>query len=195
MEVNVEAKKIDILREKKFGWRIGGIGEKRARIQIATDRNQMLNEFRNAAHAEPPDHLWCDFVADQISENGRMTGVHFHRVGNRARNFISGAAFAQKFNVFCPRQGNQHTNSGLGTGVKKPARGAVINANNVEPGYANLSQILRGLNFCSEVISRSVWFERTIGDALEKKFPLAFKEKFCDSADWLRWRKTHSAVP
>ena len=152
----------------------------------------MLNEFRNAAHAKPADHLWRDFVTHEIRENGRMTGVHFHSVGNRACNFISGAAFAQELNVFCPRQGNQYTNSGLGTGVKEPARRAVINANNVEAGCANLSQILRGLNFCSEVISRSVWFKRAIGDALKEKFPLAFEEKFCDSADWLRRSGAHS---
>ena len=63
-----------------------------------------------------------------------MTGVHFDGVGNGAGNFISGRSFTQKFDVFRPGQSDERPDSGFGAGIKKPARGAVINPNNVKPG-------------------------------------------------------------
>src|SRR5690348_14450584 len=50
VQVNVEAKEIDVLRQQKFGRRIGGVGIQRTRIQIATDVDEMLDEFSDATH-------------------------------------------------------------------------------------------------------------------------------------------------
>src|ERR1700730_3555013 len=113
----------------------------------------MLDEFGNAAYTEPAHHLWRDLVADEIGENGGVTGVHFDGVENGAGNFVSGRSLAQEFDVFGPGQRDQRTHSGLRAGIEKPTRRAVINANNVKPGCANLGKITRGLISCSEVIA------------------------------------------
>ncbi len=113
----------------------------------------MLDELRDAAHAQPPHHLRRDFVADEIGKNGGMAGVHFDGVGNGSGNFVSGRSFTQEFDVFGPGQSDERPDSGFGAGLKKPARGAVINPNNVKPGGANLGKIVRGLILCSKVIA------------------------------------------
>src|SRR5438067_1224516 len=84
--------------------------------------------------------LWLpsDVVADQIGENGGVTGVHFDGVGNGTGDFISGRSLAQKFDMFGPRQSNERAHSRFGAGIEKPTRRAMINANNVKPGLANL---------------------------------------------------------
>ena len=50
VQVNVETKEIDVLRQQKFGRRIGRIGIQWPRIQIATDVDEMLDEFGDATH-------------------------------------------------------------------------------------------------------------------------------------------------
>src|SRR3982751_6577629 len=80
MQVNIETKEIDILRQEKFGRRIGRVGIKRARINVATSVDEMLDELGDATHTEPANHLRRDFVADQIGEDGGVTGVHFDGV-------------------------------------------------------------------------------------------------------------------
>src|SRR5207302_10567582 len=115
--------------------------------------DKMFDELRDAAHAQPPHHLRRDFVADEIGKNGGVTGVQFYGVGNGAGNFISGRSFAEGFDVFGPGQSDERAYSGFGAGTKKPARGTVINANNVKPGCTNLDKIARGLFSCSKIIA------------------------------------------
>src|SRR5881398_2159044 len=56
MQINVEAKKIDVLREQEFSRRISGVGELNARIEAAAHRNEMLDKLCDASHAQPADH-------------------------------------------------------------------------------------------------------------------------------------------
>src|SRR5437868_10030091 len=113
----------------------------------------MLDEVCDAAHAQPAHDWRSDFVADEIGKNGGVAGVHFDGIGNRAGDFISGRSFTEKFDVFGPRQSNERMHSGFGAGIEKPARRAVINANHVKPGFANLGEITRGLLWRSEIIT------------------------------------------
>ena len=152
----------------------------------------MLNEFGDAAHTQPAHHLRRNFVADEISENSGVTGVYLNRVGNGTRNFVSRRSFAQEFDVFGPRQSDERAHSGFGAGIEKPTWRAVINADDVESGCANLGKIARGLIWCSEIVPERIRFEWAIGDTFNEKFTLTFEEKFCDGADWIRRRNAHS---
>ena len=78
VQVNVEAAKIDILRQEIFGRRISGIRKKSVGIDCAPDPNQALDKIRDAAHTEPPHHRARDFVADEIAEYRRMTGMRVY---------------------------------------------------------------------------------------------------------------------
>src|SRR5438477_4088843 len=80
MQVNVKTKEIDVLRQQKFGRRIGRVRKQRPWIQVSTDVDEMLDEFGDATHTEPADHLRGDFVADEVSKDRGMTGVHFDGV-------------------------------------------------------------------------------------------------------------------
>ena len=68
----------------------------------------------------------------------------------------------------------------------------MINANNVKSGLANLGEVARGLFLRPDIIAQRVRFERAIGNTLDEEFSIAFEEKFCDSADWLRRSGAHS---
>src|SRR5437764_13219381 len=111
----------------------------------------MLDKLCDASHVQPADHLRSDFVADQIGENGGVTGVHFDGVGNGTGDFISGRSLAQKFDRFGPRQSNERAHSRFGAGMEKPTRRAMINANKVNPGLAELGEISRGFISWSDV--------------------------------------------
>ena len=50
VQVNIEAKEIDILRQQILGRRIGGVGEEGVGIDLASDSNQMLDKL-----GDPPD--------------------------------------------------------------------------------------------------------------------------------------------
>ena len=121
-----------------------------------------------------------------------MPGMHFDGVGNGAGDFISGRTSGQKFDVLGPWQSDECAHSRFGAGIEKPAGRTMINANNVKSRLANLGQVARGLSSRPEVIARRVRFEWAIGDALDEEFLIAFEEKFCDSADWLRRSGAHS---
>src|SRR5262249_46237883 len=69
VEVNVEAEKIDVLREQIFRRRIGRIGKKDIGIDRAPDANKMFDEFGHAADTEPARHRARDLVTDQVSEH------------------------------------------------------------------------------------------------------------------------------
>ena len=98
----------------------------------------------------------------------------------------------QKFDVLGPWQSDECAHSRFRADIEKPARRTMINANNVKSGLANLGQVSRGLFSRAEIIARRVRFERAVGDALDKELSIAFEEKFCDSADWLRRSGAHS---
>ena len=80
VQINVEAEKIDILREEIFGRRISRVRKERVGIDRAADADQFLHELRDAAHAEPAHHRARDFVADQVTEDRGMTDIRLHRI-------------------------------------------------------------------------------------------------------------------
>ena len=80
VQINVEAEKIDILRQEIFGRRISRVGKENVGIDRAADANQFFHELGDPAHAEPAHHRARDFVADQVTEDSGMTDVCLHRI-------------------------------------------------------------------------------------------------------------------
>ena len=89
----------------------------------------------------------------------------------------------KKLNVLRPRQRDQHAHSGGGAAIEKPARRRVINAHEVDPDLAHQRKIDIYLFGAPEIISLRVRLERTVGDALDKKLPVAFEKEFRDGAN------------
>ena len=137
MQVNVETKKIDVLRQEIFGWWIGGVGKENIRIDRAPDPNQFLDKLSNAAHPKPAHHRARDFVSDKVTKNAGMAGIFAHRFTHRLGNGVARRSLAQKFNVFRPRQCDQHSHSGSRTTVDKPARRRMINTHDIQSDLAH----------------------------------------------------------
>src|SRR5205085_7794126 len=96
VQINVEAEKVDILRQQIVGRRISRVGKKNVRINRASDAHQIFDELSDTAHAEPAGHRARDLVADEITKHGRIANVTTHRAANRSRDFIAHFFVAQK---------------------------------------------------------------------------------------------------
>src|SRR5207244_10635892 len=83
MQVNVEAKEIDILRKQIFGRWIRRVRKENLRIDGASDSNQLFDKLGDASHAEPAHHRARNFVTDQITKYGGMTGGGFKGTASR----------------------------------------------------------------------------------------------------------------
>ena len=137
MQVDVEAIKIQVLRQQKFGRRISGVGVKDIRIDLPSDAHQFLHELGDATHPQPARHLRRDFVAHEVTQDGGMTGVGANRPLHRLFDFLARLALTQKLNVLFPRQGDEHAHACGQAFIEKPAGRRMINAQNIEPDLAH----------------------------------------------------------
>src|SRR5947207_4069313 len=78
VKINIKTRKIVILRQQVFGWRISGIVKEGIRINRASEPNQFLHEFNHATRPEPARHCAGDLVANQVTEYCWMPGVCAH---------------------------------------------------------------------------------------------------------------------
>ena len=74
MEINVEAKKIDVLRQQIFRRRKRRVGKENVRIDRAADADEMFDKLNHVPDAEPARHRAGDFVADEITQHCGIAG-------------------------------------------------------------------------------------------------------------------------
>src|SRR5437660_6990017 len=146
----------------------------------------MFNEFCDAAHAEPANHLRRNLIPDEVSENRRMITMRFDGAGYRTSDFSACGLIAQEFNMFCPWQCDEHVQSGGAARIQEPEWRRMVNAHDIETERADIRQIIRSSFRRTEIVAGGVWFKRSIGNAFDKEFAVVFEEEFCDRADWLR---------
>src|SRR5258708_1333994 len=173
VQINVEAKKVDILRQEIFGRRISRVRKENVRIDCTTDSNQMFDKLGYAAHPEPAHHRTGDFISNQITEDRRMTAMFAHRLVHRTRNLVARFFLSQKLDMLRPRQRDEHTHPGRRATIEKPARRRVINTDEVEPSLAHEREIDVDLLRPPEMISLRVRLDWPGGHAFNKKFLLA----------------------
>ena len=82
----------------------------------------VLEEFRDPPHAEPADHRGRDLVADEITENRRMTGMLRHRLAHRSHDLAPVFCPDEELDVLGPRQRDQDAHPGSRAAIEKPAR-------------------------------------------------------------------------
>src|SRR5438270_5919034 len=152
----------------------------------------MLNEFCNATDAKPANHLRRNFIPNEIGEKRGMITMRFDRSGYGTSDFFALGFISQKFDMLCPRQCDEHAQTGVAASIEKPERRGMVNAHHIEPEIANIREISGSSFGWTEVIATRIRFERSISDAFDKKFSVVFEEEFCDGADWLRGRGAHS---
>src|SRR5205807_9780289 len=118
MQINVEAREVAVLREEKLRRRITGVGEENIWIALAADANQVLDEFSDAAHAQPAHHRARDLIADEIAEDGGMTAMRRDRFPDHSGNLIARRFLAQKLHMFRPGQRDEDAHSRRGAAIQ-----------------------------------------------------------------------------
>src|ERR1700722_14847963 len=69
VEIDIEAKENDVLRQQIFRGRKSGEGKQNFGIGRASDAHQMLDKLNHLPDAQPASHRARDFVADQVTQN------------------------------------------------------------------------------------------------------------------------------
>ena len=132
VQVNVETAKIDVLREKIFGWRIRGVGKKRSGVNCPPHPNQFLDKFHHPARAKPAHHGAGNFVSNKISENRRVARISTHSCTHCFSNLTARFSLGQKLDMLRPWQCNEHTHAATCATIEKPSRWNMIDPHHVE---------------------------------------------------------------
>ena len=114
VQVDIECHEVAVLRQEILGGGIAGVGEKRARILLAADVDELLDEFRDLTRTQPAHHGRRDFIADQITKDGRMACVFSDAVANRLLRLIANFRVVEKFQMLRPWNRNEGTNAPRG---------------------------------------------------------------------------------
>src|SRR5579864_5139669 len=152
----------------------------------------MFDKLDDLPNAKPTGHRARYFVADQITENGRISAVPFHRRPHHPRYLVPDFSVAQKFDVLFPRQGDEHTHSEGGALFEEPLRRWMINPDNVQSDFTHQSKIRIRLFRAAEIISIRVRFERPVGHAFDEEFAVAFEKEFRGRANSCLDRSRHN---
>ena len=183
VQVNVEAEKIDVLREQIFRRRKSGVGIKNVRIDCAPDANEMFHKLDHAMHAKPARHRARNFVAHQVTEHRRVSDITRHRRPHHFRDLVANPSFAQELNVLFPRKSDQDAHTLRKTFFQKPSRRRMINPQHVDSDLAHHAKIDIDALWRSERVAFLVRLEWPIRRSLDEKFTIAFEKEFRDDAD------------
>src|SRR5437763_4441638 len=108
VKVNVEARKIGILREQIFSGRICRVRKECIRIECAPDLYELLDKFNHSARAEPTRHRAGDFVANEVTEDCRMPGMRLNGSTNIFGDLFTCGSFTEELDVFFSRKSYQN---------------------------------------------------------------------------------------
>ena len=194
VQVDVEAAEIDVLREEIFRRRITRVGKENVRIRFASDADERFEKLRHAPHAEPAHHRRRDFVADEITKDGRVPRMLGDRGSHRLHDLASSLCPNEKLHMLRPRESDQHAHAGRGATIEKPARRQMINAHDVDPELAHLGEVAARLLLRAKVIAGRIRLERPVGGALDEKFPVALEEELGERTDADRRSLTHEEL-
>ena len=89
VQVDVEAKEIDILRQQILRRRISRVGKENIGVLRASDADEMFDKLGHASHAKPARHRARDLVADQITEHRWVADVSAHGASRHSRDRVA----------------------------------------------------------------------------------------------------------
>lgn len=87
--------------------------------------------------------------------------------------------------MLSPGDRNEGTNASRSTEIEEPARGNIINANEVDACFAHHIEIAGGFLWVAEMLSLRIGREGTIGHTLDEKLFITLKEELCAHAHGL----------
>ena len=187
VQVDIECHEVAVLRQEILGGRIAGVGEKRARVFLAADVDQLLDEFRNLPRTQPAHHGRRDFIADQITKDGRMPCVFAHPVANRLLRLVADFRVVEKLQMLSPWNRDQRPNPPRCAQIQEPARRHIVNAHKVHARLDHHVEILGSRLGSPKVVTLRIRRERPIGHPLDEKLFIPLEEKLGAHAHWLHF--------
>ena len=87
--------------------------------------------------------------------------------------------------MLSPRDRDERADVTFFAEIQKPSRWHIVDANKVHPSLDHQIQITNRTLGGAEILAIIIGSERTVGDALDEKLFVTFKEKFSAHAHWL----------
>lgn len=170
MQINIETKKIDILRFEEFCGRIIAKCAKAGRVDLFHRFDQFINEIADRRRAAPAHNIGRNFIHHADREHRGMPGAGFGG-GTHCGDWI-GAALRriEKTKIFIPGHIHQHAQLVFQGEIQEPDRRSVIDANDVPAEFIQQSKIAHRLLDRGEEFSLRVRSERPVGNAFDVEF-------------------------
>ncbi len=178
VQVDIEGDEVAVLREEVFGGRVARVGEQGAGIGLASDLDQLLDKLGDLARAEPADHGCRNFVSHEVAEDGGVAGIFGDAVADGFFRLVADFSIVEKFEVFGPGDRDEGADAAFGAEVEEPARGDIVDADEVDARLDHEVEIGGGLGGSSEMLALGIGGERAVGGAFDEKLFVAFEEKF-----------------
>src|SRR5262245_32518634 len=112
-----------------------------------------------------------------------MSGVHLDGSANIFGDLLTRGSFTEKLDVFFPRERHQNPHAGVSAMIEEPARGRMINADNVQTCFAHQRQVGMHLFWPADIITIRIRFKRTVRDAFDEKLLFSVEEKLRSGPD------------
>ena len=186
VEIDIESDEVAVLREQVFRWRVARVGEQGLGIGFAADVDELFDELRDLARAEPANHRGGNFVANEVAENGGMPCVFGNPVAHSFLGCVADGAVVKKFQMLGPRDRNQGTDAEFLAEIEKPTRRHIVNAHEIHPGLAHQFEINAGFFRIAEMLPLGIGRERPVGYAFDEKLFVALEEKLRTDTHGLR---------
>ena len=186
VEVDIESDEVAVLREEVFGRGVARVGKKGLGIGLAADGDQLLDEFRDFASTEPADHVGRNFVAHEVSKNGRVAGIFRDPIADGGLGRLADFSVVEEFEVFRPGNGNQGADAEFLAEIEKPPGWDIVNPDEVHAGLSHQFKIGAGFLRIPKMLALGVGCERAVGHSLDEKLFISLEKKLRTNAHGTR---------
>jgi hypothetical protein len=166
VQINVEAKEIHALRTQEFRGRVIGKRAQALRVCALGFVDEVINEIGHGLRAAPAHDVGRNLVGDAEREDRRMARAGEHGPAHRfARRGPLGGR-VKEAEMLVPRNVDEDLELVLGGQIEKPLGWDVINADDVGPKLADLSEVRHGLFRRGERLAGGIRRKGTVRHAL-----------------------------
>ena len=177
-QVDVKANKIQKRQLQVLGGRIIDIGDQTLRVLLFRGARHLFEEPLDAAAPLPSDDGGWDFVAQGVTEHGRMAGTGTNLFAHHAFDRLDAFRVIQKGGRTFDRQAHQHEQPVFLRGIEQPTRRRRVSAHRVDAVVPHLGQIAFDTVASRKLVPLGVRPERSVSDAANEEFFVADEDKF-----------------
>ena len=178
MQVQIEAKEVDVSRSEKLGrWKIAKSAEQ-GWVNRLRYRHQFIDKICDRRIAAPTDDISGDLIDERERENRWMIPARLGGEPDRLSGGFAGHLFIQKTQMLIPGHIDQHAEAVFERQIQKPSGWNKIDSEQVGAELENQSKIRPSRPWATKAFSVVVRRERSIGDSFGMEFKRASSEEF-----------------